>query len=424
MADPVLIFLAIVGVTVGLYAVTWMFIGRDVNFLVLLVTLFVATSLGAGLSIQFLKYARVLTTVAIIAIGIVGYRMPRMGPAVRNVIPFLSAFLLSPLWSEYPFSGLFYKSFLGFTFTAGVVTAYSMASRDDLIRSLRFMAIISAAGVAVCFRSVESFDAMQARRFDAFGMNPGWIAHTSATLVILSSYLVFYDKSILWRLTAGGTVLGLVLVIMLSGTRAAALEVAMGGFVLAVPLLASRRHFLPTVLLFMLVASICVVAAVKYEIGSRIVSIDDTRSSEFVPRWEVFMEAPIVGHGWSPNVVGDQPYMNNSHSAFFQVAEDLGCMGLFLFAISITGVMYWGVKNYREIGRQDGHRDIAILPVALMTGLLAMSPFTSGMLLGTLTEAMVFGMAVGWIDCVPRIGQKANQPFQYRRARRESFGSI
>lgn len=407
MDFAVILLLAFGGVTCALAIY-----GRKVNILFLLTGLFLILSpLSGSVSLKLasmMKWARVFTTIAIVLLGVVRFGITRFGPAVWSVMPFMFLDFVSPTWGYFAFYGILHKGIFALTFSAGIMLAYSLHDREGLVRGIRFLAIVAAIGAVVTLIFARPALGFQAERLDPLEMNPNRIAGNCASLLLLCSYLALYEHSKPWRAFGWLSCCLLAAIIALTGSRSAAAVAVVGFLAQAVPL-ASRPGRL---------AIAACIAAVLFFVGasylgdtaggSRLFSLANTRAIQWEGNWQVFTRAPVFGFGW---IFSADMRRSNMHSMYFQIACEMGFVGIAVFLVCGLLVIMTAARNYRFLRQHRAFSDVLLLPPCLIIGALVLGLGESSPLMGSTPDTLLWGFGIGLIDQLPRLLLRERQRY-------------
>jgi O-antigen ligase len=113
-----------------------------------------------------------------------------------------------------------------------------------------------------------------------------------------------------------------------------------------------------------------------------------------------FYGAPVIGHGW---IFSASLQRGNMHSMYFQIACEMGLIGLGTFVLSSLLVFLAAMRSYRFLRQQRALSDLAWLPPSLITGMLCMGLAESSPLMGTTPDTLLLGFAIGLIDQLPKL---------------------
>ncbi len=153
------------------------FFRRKVNVLYLLLGAFVVLSLLAA-SVNLpntlvVKWLRVYVLILIVLIGFFVYRLFRFRPATICLLALVAVYALGAFWSSAPLAGLMYKGLFALAVLAGVMVACSVRDQAELIRDLRWLALISGATalVAAIAIAIDPQTVLRQDRLAMMGIN-------------------------------------------------------------------------------------------------------------------------------------------------------------------------------------------------------------------------------------------------------------
>lgn len=393
---------------------------RKINPMFLIAGAFVILSLlsvAVGFSMFVAaKYARVYTTVLMVGCGATIYRIHGLDRAVKTFGVFILYDLLSPLWSLVPLTGLTYKSFFVLSFISGVFVAYSIRQWKDAVVGFRYMVVLSAAGAtyAVLFHVPLNSLAndMSSSRLQFLDLNPGRIGATAATMFLLCSYVGLYDPSRFWRAVGWATCAQLAVLVVLSGNRSGALMAFVGTCITALPLLQRPRKMVPILLGAVTLVALGFLLLRDTYGGQRMFLTKNTRTTQWNTNTDIIAQAPIFGHGWI--YTGSSTGYANLHSMYYQVAAEMGIVGLVMFLACSMAILLQWFQVYRGLPRVPVGSEFVILPLTFIASVLVLGLFETAGMAGTSADALFWGFGVGLIDRLPGLLQQESVSMRRR----------
>jgi O-antigen ligase len=379
---------------------------RKINALFLLAGAFIVLSLlSVALALSMYtaaKYARVYTTVLMVAYGVGYYRIHAFDLAVRMFGVFMVYSLLSPLWSVVPLTGIAYKSFFVLSFFSGVFLAYSIRDWREAQVGLRWLVVLSALGTfyAILFL-VPDQRVLANSRLMFFDINPGRIGGTAASMALLCCYVGLYDESRTWRWLGVGTMVLLLALIALTGNRSGFLVAVVGSGITALPLLQRPRRLIPVAIVLLLLAVGAFLALHDTYGMQRVFSLTNTRETQWRTNVEIISRSLLFGHGWIFS--GRDAGYANLHSMYFQILAEMGIVGILLFTACLMPFFMQWYHCYRSLGRIPRGCEFSILPLTFVAAALVMGLFETAALAGTLPDTLFWGFGVGLVDRLPAL---------------------
>jgi len=370
------------------------------------------------------KYARVYVTVLIVVLGIMGYRVRRLGPASTTLWIFVTFYICAAFWSAAPLAGLMYKATFGFTILAGMFLAFGSRDRKELERGMRFLGVVG--GFAGLFTFAIFLANPQAAliqgRLSVIGLNANRVGNTAAALLLFCAHLALYDRSLLWKLF-GYLVSGLLTVVIIqTGSRAALAMALIGCFGLWLPL---TRRPVRALIVTMLVAVFAVVAMTYLEspgVQRLIETVQPGKAEQVLESragtWRagtmLFRDAPVLGIGWyftSGMTTG------NLHNMYLQTAVEAGLVGLLILIACLAVLFFLGTRLFLAMRRFRNVAHLTGLPLALVGGALLNGAAESGVLAGSVLPTLILGFGVGLIDRLPALAriEMARAAFRWKR---------
>ncbi len=388
-------------------------LARRFNVLLVLATAYLMLSPASGASeLPFnvvAKMARVYVTILMIILSLTAVRIQSIRPLSVLFLAYIAFFTASAMWSDYPAEAGMYKGMYALVVIAGLFTAYSIRSFDELTEAVKMFALAGILFVIFIMVQVLTNPAAISRigRLAAWGMIGNRIGQTAAPLLTICAYLALHQPGRLWKALgyATGSMLGLI--IIYTGSRGAALEALVGCFIVGIPLLRRPAHFAVVVVLF--AAS----AYVAYFHGGADEQAKDrflmpnleSRENPWTEGMRLFEQSPIVGNGWVTHVgeVDKSESTKNFHSMFMQVLVEAGLVGLTLFIALWICILVSAFLTLRRLRRMKCPSPLIYLVVALLLAILVHGFFEAGSLIQSLVDSMLLPLCIGLLGRMPAL---------------------
>lgn len=367
----------------------------------------VATDLGGG--VELIKWGRVYLSILMIVTYVGMFRVFRLGPAGLAFMVFLGFYTAAGIWSPSPLAAIAFKGLYALVVVAGVLMASSIRDFPELRTNLRVLLLGAGAyGLLVLAGLAREPGALLSGRLEIWGWNANRLGHDAAAMIALSFFVGLYDTSRIWKLIGLGMAAFFGIVVLGTGSRAAAGMALLSCAVMAAPLF--RRPVLLSILVLL--------GGLLLNFVSGMVASDATErlgEINFSNRWsvwnhalEVFGDNPVIGAGW----VADMSRRagggtSNLHSIYMQILAETGLVGaaLFLVMLLICGMRALGLLNV--IRKVPGTAPYAFFAFALAGATLAHGAAESSTLQGTNLNGLLLPFAVGLLDRIPQMIREA-----------------
>lgn len=388
-------------------------VARRFNVLLVLATAYLMLSPASGAAELPLnvvaKMARVYVTLLMVFLALTVVRIQSIRPLSVLFLAYIGFFTASAMWSDYPLEASMYKGMYAFVVVAGLFTAYSIRSFDELREAVLMFALAGLLFVVFIMVQVLTNPAAISRigRLAAWGMIGNRIGQTAAPLLTICAYLALHEPRRLWKVMGYVTGMMLGLIIIYTGSRGAALEALVGCFVVGIPLMRRPLHFAVVVVLF--AAS----AYVAYRHGGADEQATDrflmtnleSRENPWTEGMRLFEQSPIVGNGWVTHVgeVDKGESTKNFHSMFMQVLVEAGLVGLTLFITLWICILVSAFLILRRLRRMKCPSPLIYLVVALLLAILVHGFFEAGSLIQSLVDSMLLPFCIGLLGLMPAL---------------------
>lgn len=388
--------------------VVWLLLSNKFHPLYILAAVFllvspfsISTSTFAVLGV--LKVIRVYSTVLLVVAGLFMLRGTGLGAASVTFMSFVALFCFGSLWSDRPTTALLYKGLFALLAFGGILLGITLRSFVDLRRAVHVILPAAVIWVVMLLYDMATHFGTIGR-LASYDINPNQIAAVCAFYLVICLYIALYDPSRSLRMVSYAAAVSLAIIALFTGSRTGVGAAVLGSSIIFIPLVRRPGVFLLTM---SLVAVTGYVASlyVHPESAERLTDLENTRIGEWRFAFERIAESPIIGHGWlsGPSRSLGQIQPIHLHSLYLQIIADVGILGFTLFLVSL-GLIGIKLLRARAIAAANSlpthpiYLAIALLAMALGTGL-----FESGPVFGTTVATVLWGMAIGLSDSIPRM---------------------
>jgi len=353
------------------------------------------------------KMARVYVTILMIFLSLTVVRIQSIRPLSVLFLAYIAFFTASAMWSDYPGEASLYKGMYALVVIAGLFTAYSIRSFDQLRQGVLMFALAGVLFVLFIMAQVLTNPAAISRigRLAAWGMIGNRIGQTAAPLLTICAYLALHEPGRLWKALGYGTGVMLGLIIIYTGSRGAALEALVGCFVVGIPLLRRPAHAALVVVVFLASAYVAYVygGADEGATDRFLMTNLNSRENPWTEGMRLFELSPIVGNGWVTHVgeVDKGESTKNFHSMFMQVLVEAGLVGLTLFITLWICILASAFLTLRRLRRMKCPSPLIYLVVALLLAILVHGFFEAGSLIQSLVDSMLLPFCIGLLGLMP-----------------------
>lgn len=391
----------LIGVIAVAAHVAWLLLSRVMHPLYVLAAVFLVLSPFAQAvllpAFPALKMGRVYCTLLLFAVGLFLVRNYRIGAASVSFFVFITWFTAGVLWSDQLWDGLLYKGLFWLLAMGGVFLGNTVRSLRELKQSLRVLLAASIVWVIIIGLDIAATPG-QIGRLRSYGMNPNFIAITSAFYFIICAYIALYDDSKFHKTLAYGTGVAAGVIVPFTGSRAGMGMALLAAMIILMPLARRPMRFVAVSVLVSITIYL-VVIYVQPEGADRFLDLQNTREHIWRSAWELVVERPLFGHGW---VYGRSVFGSiasaNLHSMYLQVLAEIGILGGIAFLLAmicaggkLLGAMRLALKT--GVGQPAVHLVMAMLAATLANGI-----FEAAALVGTSPNALFFGFSIGLVD--------------------------
>lgn len=387
-------------------AVLILFLVQSLGFLrTALIGLVLTSTLSLATELPFIfamKYARLVITVAICAFGFYVW-LERRHPLGRIATLWLLAvgvFVLAALWSSYPVRASLYKGLTMMLVLGGTLVGTqqrNLAETLENVKTIYLAFLVTCLVIFVGFLGSGGFGGFG--RLSVFGINPIGIGESAAFLIGAALVCVFTTRGG-WKTSAAAAICLSVLIILLTGSRGA----AVGAVILVVVCLAPslKRSLLP--LLALVGVAVLIVFLLPDQANndsvSRLSNLDvGDRSSFWYHHLAKFYANPLIGVGWFEQDLFGQLSWGQTHSVYVTVLVESGIVGglpwlVFMFILA-KYAMEWGLRDRLR-------QDLSAYLGAFCFGLIAYFAFKglieSGPIFGTTAFPFLTSYAIGTLS--------------------------
>jgi O-antigen ligase len=372
----------------------------------------------SGEAAGFLKWIRLLTTVAAYYFAFVNSRLPERLEGSKSLWQFILLFTVAAIWSDYPVMGMVNKGMLFFAVMTGVAMSYSVTSAKDLLGKLTLLGYTGGASsisLAYMFMTNKE-ESIVGDRLAIAGMNANTIGQSGAPLLLLSIYLLFKPGTKLQKGIHLASAIMLLAVILGTGSRGALLMVLLGSYFIIKPVL--KKNFMAAFMVLLIpIVVLQMYGAMATDEDAVIPGInrlnaEDTRNTRSgMWKWTMkrYGESPLIGKGWlswggSSSV--------NTHNIYLHVLAECGIIGAMVF----LGMLFKVFSVYREniaaikIGMDP--LDFTYFGAGILASMLLHGMVESSTLLGTSTNALFLGFSIGLLDRSTILDREEGAPIE------------
>ncbi|MEM7410411.1 MAG: O-antigen ligase family protein [Myxococcota bacterium] len=405
----------LVVITAGLFAhLLVLLTARRINPMFMFAAAFlVLAPLSTSLELphaHLIKYPRIYCSVLMVAIGLFYPRAVGPGSASVSFLGFAIFYWAAGLWSDEMLYALGYKGFFLAAAFAGVLMARTVRDTNDFAVGVRCLGL---AGVVFIVMMVTNFLINPAAishvgRLAAFGINPNTIGQTAALMLIIGFSIALYDRSLPWRWIGFGSLVVLFPLIVYTGSRASAGMAAVGALVLLKPFV-RRPGVLFSVFGMLALVGWVLFSTLDQQIDTQRFSQLDTQTREswWLDALDHFRSSPVIGTGWLYlTTPGGAPTTQSVLSAWLQILVETGVLGVGILLISTMVIAVRFIIAGRAAKRDRSLLYASGVGSALLYAIVAHAFFESSMLIGSASNPLLFGFAVGLVDRLA----KANLP--------------
>ena len=377
----------------------------------------------SGGAIVILKSLRLLTTVLAFYFSISDNKLPdRLGGA-RSLFNFVLLFTLAALWSDYPVMGMVNKGMLFFTVMTGLAMSYSAVSAKDLLKKLNIIGYVGGASsltLAYVFITNKE-DNLVGDRLAVAGMNANTIGAAGALLLLLAVYLLFKPGKNIHKVVHLLSAVFLLAIVLGTGSRGALLMTAVGLFFILKPILSKNA---------MSIFVVCMIPFIVLQIYGAISAKEDTvtpgidrlanmnmetkNTRSGMWNWTIrkFNESPVIGKGW---LSWGGTSSANTHNIYLHVLAESGVIGGVLFLGMLFRLFSIHRVNTSSLKAGTDHYDFTPLGAGILASVLLHGMVESSTLLGTSTNALFLGFAVGLLDRATLLNSEEQSPLKVEK---------
>ena len=376
--------------------------------LVLTSTLSLATELP---SIFLMKYLRLAITAAIAAYGLWLW-LDRRHPLGRIATLWLVAvgvFVLAGLWSDHPVRASLYKGLTMMLIFGGTMVGSQQRNLIETLENVRGIFVAYLVTISVIFLGFLGTGGFGASlgRLSVFGINAIGIGESAAFLVGASLVCILTTRGA-WKTTAWAAMGLSILVILLTGSRGAAVGAVVFTVVCLAPSL--KRSLAPLMALTAICVLIVFLLPDQATSGSvsRMSNLDvGDRSGFWYHHLEKFYAHPFIGVGWHSQDLYGQLSWGQTHSVYVSVLVESGIVGglpwLIFMAVFAQYVVTWTLRDRLR-------QDLSAYLGAFCFGLVAYFAFKglieSGPIFGTTPFPFLVSYAIGTLSRAEAVGRE------------------
>lgn len=320
--------------------------------------------------------------------------LARLGAASKATLAFAAVYVLAAAWSNFPLQGVAYKMLFFSSLCFGIAFAGGLVTQESMTANLRILALVATAAALVTWYQylTNPVQSTQTGRLAIYGINANAVGMTAAGYLFLTVYSALNDRGAARWISTTGTGILLILLIATGSRAAIALAIFGGAIQLAPWLKKPGRLIVPvsvvTVILLTLSANLPVEAV------DRITDFEkNTRAGMWQAGIRLFLQEPIIGHGW---LSGTGRSTGNLQNLYFQVFAETGIIGGLFFIMAVVSIFLAARISYPRLSRDGTHR--YWLAVAILAGLAIHGIAESTVILGTTVNTFLLGFALGLLE--------------------------
>jgi O-antigen ligase len=394
-------------------------------------------SVSGGTEAATLKWVRVGVLVAATLVGARWFRLPSLSDLSGKLLLLAVVFTAAAIWSTSPYWGLLFKGMFVCAVCASISLANCLRGEADfraLTRALTFTAFVGVVIVGYLVFVSEDYVIWKGRLVLA-QMNANSLGISAAIFALLCLFHLLIRDRMAWRILAITVIAITSVLVVYSGSRAAALTV-IAGVMLLFPAMAKTRRGVLTFSIFS-VLSLTTVAVVWFslpdaetrnsyrlapghetESGLRILQefTKDTRMkvwSGVTNRW--LKNDLVLGAGWL--------HRNNKwsmvQSSYLQVVAEAGLPGLLCIVIFLFGGASTLYRALRLARYRRGFASVVIyLFAATFFAMAFHAIFESAAVVGSSPNAILLGFSAAQLDTQLRLASsviRRREPVIHRR---------
>lgn len=386
---------------------------------------------------SYLKWSRVGLMIITFFYSLRWLRLPRSNMASGKLILLAVIFCAGALWSDRPAWGLMYKGMFVCSVLTGISLANSLSTDAEYRAFFRTMSASTflAFALVTYFATTQDVPLMQNGRLVLAQLNPNLLGQTTAILALLCLVHLLFLDSLRWMRTAGVGMVLMLLLTVLTGSRAAILML-LAGLCLLLPMLGRQQKQLILLgglsLGGLFVIGTIWLATPEGEEGTAMMWADtashsdayeglrltkdltkDTRLKYWGYVFRRWQRNPALGEGWLH-------YGNKwglVQSAYLQILIETGLIGLtalIFFLYSAKRLILESLKCARR-----SHGASKMLPYifsATLFGLLIHGVFESSMVTGASPNSLLLTFSTTQLDLIVRryrLSKKVKRPIQW-----------
>jgi len=377
----------------------------------------------SGSAIGILKWLRLLTTVLAFYFSISNIKLPERLGGARSLFIFVLFFTFAALWSDYPVMGMVNKGMLFFTVMTGLAMSYSAVSAKELLKKLHMIGYVGgASSLTLGYVFLTNKEAnLVGDRLAPAGMNANTIGAAGALLLLLAVYLTFKSERTINKLVHLSSAVFLLAIVLGTGSRGALLMCAVGLFFILKPILSKNA---------MSIFVVCMIPFIVLQIYGAISAKEDTvtpgidrlanmnmetkNTRSGMWNWTIrkFNESPVIGKGW---LSWGGTSSANTHNIYLHVLAESGVIGGVLFLGMLFRLFSIHRVNTSSLKAGTDHYDFTPLGAGILASVLLHGMVESSTLLGTSTNALFLGFAVGLLDRATLLNSEEQSPLKVEK---------
>ncbi|MDB4350841.1 O-antigen ligase family protein [Verrucomicrobia bacterium] len=377
----------------------------------------------SGGVIGILKWLRLLTTVLAFYFSVSNIKIPERLGGARSLSNFVLLFTFAALWSDYPVMGMVNKGMFFFTVMMGLAMSYSAVSAKDLLEKLNMIGYVggtSSLSLAYVFITNKEQN-LVGDRLAVAGMNANTIGAAGALLLLLAVYLIFKSERTINKVVHLSSAIFLLAIVLGTGSRGALLMCAVGLFFILKPILSKNA---------MSIFVVCLIPFIVLQIYGAISTNEDTvtpgidrlanmnmetkNTRSGMWNWTIkkFNESPVIGKGW---LSWGGTTSANTHNVYLHVLAESGVIGGVVFLGMLFRLFSIYRVNTSSLKAGMDPYDFTPLGAGILASVLLHGMVESSTILGTSTNVLFLGFAVGLLDRATLLNSDKQSPLKVEK---------
>ena len=377
----------------------------------------------SGGVIGILKWLRLLTTVLAFYFSVSNIKLPERLGGARSLSNFVLLFTFAALWSDYPVMGMVNKGMFFFTVMMGLAMSYSAVSAKDLLEKLNMIGYFGgASSLSLAYVFITNKEQnLVGDRLAVAGMNANTIGAAGALLLLLAVYLIFKSERTINKVVHLSSAIFLLAIVLGTGSRGALLMCAVGLFFILKPILSKNA---------MSIFVVCLIPFIVLQIYGAISTNEDTvtpgidrlanmnmetkNTRSGMWNWTIkkFNESPVIGKGW---LSWGGTTSANTHNVYLHVLAESGVIGGVVFLGMLFRLFSIYRVNTSSLKAGMDPYDFTPLGAGILASVLLHGMVESSTILGTSTNVLFLGFAVGLLDRATLLNSDKQSPLKVEK---------